>query len=241
VESILNPLDEFAVEEAVRLVDRFGGEAVVFSMGPPQCEKALRRAISFGIQKAVQVTDRAFAGADTWATSLTLAAAIRKIGPFDIILCGKQAIDGDTAQVGPELAAHLSIPQITYVRKILELRDKKLVVERLVEDGVEKIEVQLPAVLTVLKEINEPRLPDLAHWLWARKEKITLTDVSNLGVQKEEVGLSGSPTTVNRITTPPRRPAGKRLEGKPEEISADLIKILSNRGLLRLKQNDSVK
>ena len=142
VDSVINPFDTYAIEEAVLLKEAHGGEVAVISMGPPKVEEALRECISLGADDAILITDRAFAGSDTWATSYTLATAIKKIGDFDLILCGKQAIDGDTAQVGPGIAAHLDIPQITFVRKIrsVDQGQKKIVVERMTEDGYEVIE-----------------------------------------------------------------------------------------------------
>ena len=156
VKSIINPFDMYAIEEAARLKERFGGKAMVLTMGPPQAEAALREAISMGMDEAILVSDRAFAGSDTWASSYTLSAAIRKIKEFDLIICGKQASDGDTAQVGPGIAAHLDLPQITYVKKIEECTQDKLRAERLMEEGFEIIETPLPALITVVKEINEP-------------------------------------------------------------------------------------
>src|SRR3989338_6162967 len=135
VKSIINPFDMYAIEEAVRLKEKLGGKATVITMGPPQAEAALREAISMGVDEGILICDRAFAGSDTWATSYTLSAAIKKIGSFDLILCGKQASDGDTAQVGPGISTHLDIPQVTYVKKIEEVTDKSMRVERLMEEG----------------------------------------------------------------------------------------------------------
>ncbi len=159
VESIMNPYDQHALEEAVRLKEEHGGEVTVITMGPPQAEEILRQAISCGADKVVLVSDRAFAGADTWATSYTLEKAIIKVGKFDLILCGKQAIDGDTAQVGPGLAMRLDIPFLTCVQKIRSADTKGLSVERMMDDGYDVVEVDYPMLLTVVKNINEPRVP----------------------------------------------------------------------------------
>ena len=161
VESIINPFDMYAIEEAVRLKERFGGKVTVISMGPPQAEAALKEAISIGCDEAILISDRKFAGSDTWATSYTLSCAIKKIGVFDIILCGKQASDGDTAQVGPGISTHLNIPQVTYVKKIEEIKDNKARVERMTEEGYDIVETPIPCLFTVVKEINTPRLPSL--------------------------------------------------------------------------------
>ena len=161
VESIINPFDMYAIEEAVRTKEKLGGSVLAVTMGPPQADAALREAISMGVDEAVLVSDRAFAGSDTWATSYTLACAIKKIGKFDIIFCGKQAADGDTAQVGPGVSMHLDIPQVTYVKKIEEVTPDHARVERMTEEGYEVIEVPLPVLFTVVKEINEPRIPSL--------------------------------------------------------------------------------
>ncbi len=221
VESIINPFDTYAIEEAVRLKERLGaGKVTVISMGPPQVENALREAISVGVDEAILLSDRAFAGADTWSTSLTLALALRKLG-FDLLLCGKQAIDGDTAQVGPGIAAHLDLPQVCYVSKVRELAPGRAVVERMLETGHEVVETSLPAVFTVVKEINEPRLPSLKGKMKAKKAEITVWNAAAIGADPEKVGLKGSPTAVAKIFSPPRREGGQMIEG---ETPADLAK-----------------
>ena len=194
VKSIINPFDMYAIEEAVRLKEKFGGKATVISMGPPQAEAALREAISMGIDEGILVCDRAFAGSDTWATSYTLTAAIKKIGAFDLIICGKQASDGDTAQVGPGISAHLDIPQVTYVKKIEEVKDKSMRVERMMEEGYEVIETPLPALITVVKEINEPRLPSLKGMIKAKSAKLITWGQKDLNLDPQGIGLCGSPT-----------------------------------------------
>ena len=165
VPSIINPDDKNALEEALKIKEEKGGSVTVLTMGPPQADFALREALAMGADEAILLTDRVFAGADTWATSLALAKAIQKIGEYDLIFAGRQAIDGDTAQVGPEIAEHLGLPQVTYVRKVVSLEGNKVVVERALEDGYEVIECQLPAVLTAIKELNVPRYPSVNEWL----------------------------------------------------------------------------
>jgi electron transfer flavoprotein beta subunit len=226
VKSIINPFDMYAIEEAVRLKEKFGGKATVITMGPPQAEAALREAISLGIDEGILLSDRAFAGSDTWATSYTLARAIKKIGTFDLILCGKQASDGDTAQVGPGIATHLDIPQVTYVKKIKEVKDKMLRVERMMEQGYEIIDAPLPVLLTVVKEINEPRLPSLKGMLRAKSAKITVWTQKELNLDTQKIGLSGSPTQVVKIFNPPPRIGGQMLKGETSEIAERLVELL---------------
>ena len=226
VKSIINPFDMYAIEEAVRFKEKFGGKATVITMGPPQAEAALREAISLGIDEGILITDRAFAGSDTWATSYTLAQVIRKIGAFDLILCGKQASDGDTAQVGPGISAHLDIPQVTYVKKIEELRNNSLRVERMMEEGYEVIETPLPCLLTVVKEINEPRLPSLKGMLRAKSAKITVWTQKELNLDPQSIGLCSSPTQVIKIFTPPPRIGGQMLKGDTQEVVDKLVGLL---------------
>ena len=223
VESVINPFDTYAIEEGVRIRERVGeGKVTVLSMGPKQAENALREAISLGADEAVLVCSRAFAGGDTWATSLTLAKAIAKLNP-DVVLAGKQAIDGDTAQVGPGISCHLDWPQACYVSKIREIEKGKAVVECLMETGKEVLEVQLPAVLTVVKEINEPRLPSLKGKMRAKKAEITVWDENDIAIEPERVGLKGSPTAVKRTFTPEARTGGEMIEA---ETAADAAKII---------------
>ncbi len=223
VESVTNPFDTYAIEEAIRIRERTGGSVTALSMGPPQAEAVLREAISMGVNDAVLLSDRAFAGSDTWATSYTLAQAVKKIGDVDIILFGKQASDGDTAQVGPGVATHLDLPQITYVRKIEEISEEKVVAERLLEDGYEVISSPLPCVLTTVKEINEPRLPSLKGKMAARKAEITVWGAGDIDADPEKIGLDGSPTKVMEVFAPKPRAGGEILEGEPREMVAQLI------------------
>jgi electron transfer flavoprotein beta subunit len=228
VESIINPFDTYAIEEAVRLKERFGGKVTVISMGPPQAQAALREAISLGCDEGALISDRAFAGSDTWATSYTLSAAIKKIGYFDVILCGKQASDGDTAQVGPGIATHLDMPQVTYVKKIEEIKDNKARVERLIEEGYEIIETPLPCLFTVVKEINVPRLPSLKGKMKAKSAQIAIWSAKDLGCNPKNIGLDGSPTKVVKIFNPPPRKGGVKLTGEPQEVVEKLLELLKN-------------
>jgi len=228
VKSIINPFDMYAIEEAIRLKEKFGGKITVISMGPPQADAALREAISLGADEGVLVCDRAFAGSDTWATSYTLSQAIKKLGEFDLIICGKQASDGDTAQVGPGISTHLDIPQVTYVKKIEEAKDNSLRVERMLEEGFEIIETPLPALLTVVKEINEPRLPSLKGLMRAKSAKITLLTQKELNLDSQSIGLCGSPTQVVKIFTPPQRTGGQMLKGEIPEIAQQLVNLIKD-------------
>ncbi|MBU0693676.1 MAG: electron transfer flavoprotein subunit beta/FixA family protein [Candidatus Omnitrophica bacterium] len=227
VSSIINPFDMYAIEEAVKLKEKFGLETIVLTMGPPQAGSALREALSLGIDKAIHLCDRAFAGSDTWVTSFILAKAIEKINNFDLVICGKQASDGDTAQVGPGIAAHLNLPQATYVRRIdtvhFDTTPKVMVVERLLEEGYELLELSLPAVITVVKEINEPRLPSLRGKMKARGADIPLWTNRDLDMEEEKIGLSGSPTQVIKIFTPPHKEGGKVFQGDPVDTVDKLM------------------
>ena len=228
VESIINPFDMYAIEEAIRLKEKHSGKVTVISMGPPQAETALRESISLGCDEAVLVTDRRFAGSDTWATSYVLSRAIRKIGNFDIIICGKQASDGDTAQVGPGISTWLDIPQVTYVKKIEEIKENTARVERMTEEGFEIIEIPLPCLFTVVKEINEPRLPSLKGKMRAKKVEVVKWNAEDLNCDFDKIGLDGSPTRVVKIFTPPLRKGGEILKGDTAEIVNKLTSELKN-------------
>ena len=228
VESVINPFDTYAIEEGVRLKERFGGKVTVITMGPPQAENALKEAISLGCDEAVLVSDRKFAGSDTWATSYTLSCTIRRIGSFDVILCGKQASDGDTAQVGPGISVHLDIPQVTYVKRIEEISDSKAKVERMTEEGYDIIETPLPCVFTVVKEINTPRLPSLKGMMRAKSAKIAKWAAVDIDADPKNLGLDGSPTRVVKIFTPPPRKGGQILKGETIETSKKLVDLLKD-------------
>ena len=236
VRSIVNPFDLYAVEEALRLRERHGGRVTAISMGPPQAERALREVLSMGADEARLLTDRAFAGSDTWATSYTLAMAIRRLGSADVILFGKQAADGDTAQVGPGVAAHLDLPQITYVRRVVSVEKGasqagtggSLVAERLLESGYETVRTSLPCVLTVVKEINDPRLPSLAGVLRAREAAVPRWGAKDLATDPKQLGLDGSPTRVVRIFPPKPRTGGVMLQGTPDVLVAELAEKLKD-------------
>ncbi len=234
VASITNPFDMYALEEALRIKEKQEGdhEVVALSMGPPQAQEMLKEALALGCDRAVLLSDRAFAGADTLATAYTLARAIETLGGCDLVLCGKQAVDGDTAQVGPGVAEELDIPHATYVRKIASLSPQAIEVERLVEGGIEQVEMTMPALLTVVKEINEPRLPSLRGIMKAKRMEVTVWDAAELAVDAERVGLAGSPTEVVKVFTPQLEKDTQILEGSPDEQAKQLIHGLRQAGLM---------
>ena len=225
VPTIINPYDMHALEAGLQIREQAGGKVTVITMGPPQAETALREAIAMGADEAVLLTDRAFAGSDTWATAYTLTKAVTKIGA-DIVLCGKQAIDGDTAQVGPEMAEFMNIPHISYIRKIVGVDPGKLVVQRLMDDGYDVIESALPVLLTVVKELNVPRMPSLKGKMAAKKAEIKKMTAADLQADENDLGLKGSPTQVKNIFAPEAKKDRKILEGTPEEMVDTLAKEL---------------
>jgi electron transfer flavoprotein beta subunit len=222
VPSIINPYDLHALEAALRLKEETGAGVTVLTMGPPQAEDALKEAISMGADEAVLLTDKAFAGSDTWATSYTLARALGKLSP-DIVFCGKQAIDGDTAQVGPETAEMMGIPHIAYVRKIEAVEESKIRVQRLMDEGHDVVEADIPVLMTVVRELNEPRLPSLKGKMRAKKAGITRWTAADIEAEEEYLGLAGSPTQVNKIFAPEARADREMLDGTPEEQADKLV------------------
>lgn len=223
VPSILNPDDANALEQALELKDKYDDVHVtVISMGPPQADVMLRECLAMGADEAVLLSDRAFGGSDTWATSNALAAGIRKLGDFDLILAGRQAIDGDTAQVGPQISEKLDIPQVTYVED-LEVDGKNLTVKRQLEDGYEMIKLQMPALLTAVCELNEPRHMYIDKIFDAYQKEIKVLTINDVDIETTEVGLKASPTRVFRSFTPEVKGEGVILEGSEKEVSAKLV------------------
>lgn len=221
VPSIINPFDTYAIEEALQIREKFGGKVTVITMGPPQAISALKEAVAMGADEAILLSDAAFAGADTWATAYTLSETIRKIGDFDIIFCGRQAIDGDTGQVGPGVATQLGINQLTYVCKIssIDFEKKHIEVERLLEEGREVVHSSLPCLVTVVKDINQPRYPTILGIRRASKIQIPTWTATDLEVDANLIGLNGSPTKVVKIATPPPR------QGQCLVIQADSVEL----------------
>ena len=227
VESIMNPYDRYALEEAVRIKEAVGGEVTVLTMGPPQAEEMLRLAISLGADKAALVSDRAFAGADTCATTYALAQTLTHLGGADLILCGKQAIDGDTAQVGPGLAVRLDMPFVTCVQKIRHTNGRMLTLERMMDDGYDVVELGLPALVTVVKDINEPRVPSLKGKMRAKSAIVARFTAADIGADPVSCGLAGSPTQVAKVFPPPGRGGRVTLVGDMDQQIDQLVERLS--------------
>jgi len=226
VQSIINPFDTYALEESVRLKERCGGKVTAISMGPPQAEEALRETISLGADEAILISDRAFAGSDTWATSYVLSRALVRIADYDVIICGRQTLDGDTGQVGPELSEMLGIPFVAYVSKVEEIRDGYMRVQRMVEEGYEVIEMTLPAVITVVKEINVPRLPSLRGMAKSKTVQIPIWTAEDIAADGDKAGLSGSPTRVVKVFFPRRTHKSEMLQGSLKEQVEQLMEKL---------------
>jgi len=234
VESIINPDDRHAIELAVTITRDNGGTATVISMGPAQAIDAISEALGMGIDEGILLTDRNFAGADTWATAFTLGMAIKKVRKYDLIICGRQAIDGDTAQIGPQVAEFLGLPQITYVREIEEIDGKRLVVQRALEDGYERVASPLPALITVTKEINTPRFPRVDLLIDACKDtaNITIWNVADIGLTVQEIGLSGSLTRVIKTFSPKGKREREMLKGSKEEVISQLLDRMRGKQLI---------
>jgi len=236
VETVVNPLDLYAIEAALRLRESRGGTVTALTMGPPQALKALKEAVAMGCDDAVLVSDRSFGGSDTWATSYVLSRAVEAIGGADLIVAGERATDGDTAQVGPGLAAWLGLPLATYVSRVETVSDRSIVVERLAEDGYGIVELALPALLTVVKELATVRLPTLAGKKRARDLAIRVLDAASLDHDPASVGLKGSPTRVVRVESPKVTRGGRLVKASDDEAivaaAADLALYLDERGLL---------
>lgn len=232
VESILNPDDANALEEALKLKDKFENVTVtVISMGPQQAEDMLRECLAMGADEAVLVSGREFGGADTWATSNAISSALRKVGDFDLIFAGRQAIDGDTAQVGPQISEKLGIPQVTYVQGF-EIKDDEVIVQRQLEDGYEVVSVKMPCLLTAVKELNKPRYMTMKGIYNAFEKDIKVWGFSDLDVPQEKVGLKASPTRVFRSFTPEPKGAGVMLNGTSKDQVAQLIGSLKERHVI---------
>jgi len=232
VPSIVNPFDENAVEEGLRIKEKYSGELIVITMGPPQAEEALRKCLAMGADEAILISDKTFAGSDTLATAYTLSLVIKQLKP-DLIVCGKQAIDGDTAQVGPELAEQLGIPQITYVKKVEIPEDEnKIILHRETDDGYEIIQCKLPVLITVLKILNEPRYPSISGILTAKKKEVRVMKVGDLKANSTMLGADGSPTQVINIFTPQPHQKGKLVKLEPEDASKEILNFLQQEKII---------
>lgn len=234
VPSIINPDDKNAIEGALRIKDNHGAHVTVLCMGPPQAKDALKEALAMGADEAILLSDRAFAGSDTWATSTILAAAIEKIGDYDIVFCGRQAIDGDTAQVGPETAEFLNIPQVTYAKDI-KITDDIIRVTRFTEYGDYVIQGKMPIMLTAIKELNEPRLPSVRGIFKAYEsdDNLKMWTIENLDIDNTQIGLKGSPTNVFRSFVPTKDKNSEMIEGlSGKEKASNLVDKLLDLKLL---------
>ncbi len=239
VPSIINPFDVHGIEEAVRLKERYGGKVTMICMGPPFASEALKKAVALGADSGILLSDRALAGSDTLATSAALAAAIRKLdkeGPVDLVICGKQTIDGDTAQVGPGIATRLGFSQLTYVREVqhIDMEQRTVRVRRNLEGAHEIVEAPLPALITVLPDINEVRYASLPSLIRGIQYEVPVWKAQDMEVDLNEVGLAGSPTQVRRIFSPPERVGGDvmwRDSSNPEAIAKSLAQMLIDAGV----------
>ncbi|MCW4020413.1 MAG: electron transfer flavoprotein subunit beta/FixA family protein [Candidatus Bathyarchaeota archaeon] len=234
--AVINPFDLNALEAAVQIKEKVGGIITAVSMGPKTAGRSLRDALARGADQAVLLTDAKFAGADTLATSYTLASAIKKSGAFDLILCGEKTIDGDTAQVGPEVAEFLDIPHVAYVEEVREVTTETMVVKSKIGENYYAVELIFPALITVTKDINTPRLPTLRDKLRLRKAPITTwcaEDISDVA-QPEYFGFSGSPTWVAKVYAPAsEKRRGQFIEGKPEEVAKKVVLVLKRLNIFR--------
>jgi len=234
--AVINPFDLNALEAAVQIKEKTGGVVTALSMGPKKAEESLRDSLARGADRAVLLTDARFAGADTLATSYTLASAIKKLGAFDLIICGEKTIDGDTAQVGPEVAEFLGIPYVAYVEEIREVNEDRIVVKTKMEKNYYLIELEFPGLITVTKDVNTPRLPTLRDKIRSRRTEITTWCAKDLSdvAQPERFGLSGSPTRVAKVYAPiGERRRGRFIEGTPEEKAKKIMHVLKTLNVLR--------
>ena len=233
VPSILNNDDANALEQALEIKDAYPDtEVIALTMGPPQAREMLQECLAMGADEAILLSDRALGGSDTWATSNALAAGIRKIGDFDLVFAGRQAIDGDTAQVGPQIAEKLGVPQVTYVKEF-EMGEDAVTVKRALEDGYEQLRVKLPCVLTAIKELNTPRYMSVPGILRAVKSEIKVWSADDIGVDKTTVGLKASPTNVFRSFTPKPKGKGITVEGDTaKELASNLLADLRKKHII---------
>jgi electron transfer flavoprotein beta subunit len=234
IESIINPDDRHALEAAISLKQKHGGKITVISMGPSQAIDAISEALGMGADEGILLSDKAFAGADTWATSITLGKAIEKLGEYDLIFCGRQAIDGDTAQIGPQVADHLQIPQVTYACEIEQIEEEGMIVKRRLEDRFERVQCTLPALVTVIGELNKPRNPKVGSLIDACRQKapIKIWNAADIGVQTRDVGLEGSLTHVIKTFAPKFKKETEILEGDTKEAVTSLVGKLKENKLI---------
>ncbi|WZL71861.1 electron transfer flavoprotein subunit beta/FixA family protein [Clostridiaceae bacterium 35-E11] len=232
IESIINPFDAYAIEEAIRIKEQRGATVYGLSMGIKATEELLKEAIALGIDHTLLLTDRKFAGADTLATSYTLSQGVKEIGAFDLIICGKMATDGDTAQVGPSLAKCLDIPYVTDVNRIIDIKEDCMICSKITDDGYEDLEIKLPALITVVKEINMPRLPSIKGMRRAEKSHVSTLSFEEVQGEEKYFGLKGSPTQVRKTFIPNHEIKSEEVTGRPEEQAQKLVNILMSKNIL---------
>ncbi|MEW9121905.1 MAG: electron transfer flavoprotein subunit beta/FixA family protein [Thermotaleaceae bacterium] len=235
-QSVTNPFDTYATEQAIQIKEQQNGEVIALSMGIPATERLLRDAVSRGVDRSMLLSDPKFAGADTLATAYTLSLGIREIGDFDLILCGKMAVDGDTAQIGPELAENLGIPHITDVCEFMRVSKAEIVCKKITDYGHQILKVKLPALITVVKDINMPRLPSIEGVLSSLSAPFEIRNANVLKADEQRIGLTGSPTQVVKTYVPQRQREAIELQGD-EERQAELIGKL----LGEVLENDRIK
>lgn len=232
VPSILNPDDANALEAALQMKDVDPEITVdVITMGPPQASYMLRECLAMGADHAYLLSDRAFGGADTCATSTTIAAGIKRVGGVDLVFAGRQAIDGDTAQVGPQVAQRLGIPEVSYVQNY-EIKGRTVRVQRQMEDGYEVLELQMPCLLTCVKELNVPRYMSVGSIVDAYQKEITVWNHEDVKLDPKDCGLNASPTQVFRSFTPPQKGKGEMLSGTVEDMAGKLVEMLAEKHLV---------
>ncbi|MDR0953426.1 MAG: electron transfer flavoprotein subunit beta/FixA family protein [Elusimicrobiota bacterium] len=233
VPSILNPYDHFALSQALKLKAKTGATVTVLSMGPNQAQSVIRLALGLGADKGILLSDRAFAGSDTWATSYALATAIKKIGSHDLIMCGQMAIDGDTAQTGPGIAFHLGIPQITFCDGV-DISAGKVIARKIIDGGHQVMEADLPALITMTMPFDYVAVyPSFMGSFNAQKKPTETWTAAQIGADPKKLGLEGSPTRVDRIFPPPARPKGDIFSGSPAELADKLIEILKKESIIK--------
>jgi electron transfer flavoprotein beta subunit len=236
IETVVNPLDQYAIEAALRLRERYGGTARAITMGPSQAARVLKEAVAMGCDSGALLSDRKFGGSDTYATSYALAQMIKGMGGFDIVVCGARATDGDTSQVGPGMAAWLDIPVITYVSRIKEIDNGRIFLERLTEEGYEQLSTAMPCLVTVVKEIAAPRLPTLRGKIRSMESDMSVYSAGDFDIDPQKIGLAGSPTKVVKIDIPKVARNGKTVIVQDEESLETAVReftsIFERKGLL---------
>ncbi len=232
IPTVISPLDKNAIEEALRIRESRGGKVSVISMGPPNTTEVLATAYALGVDEAFLLSDRAFAGADTLATAAALAAGIKKMGTFDLVMFGNESLDGSTGQVGPQVAEFLGIPSITRVEKVDFVDDNTIKVRSRIEGGYMVTEVKLPAALAVTKDINEVRLMPVFGALWATEKQTKVLTAVDVAANKEQIGTAGSPTYVSDVSSIDMRRKGEVIKGEPGEVARQLVQKLRAAGVL---------